>query len=130
MLLTDRQMQCGLSICQGNNCEAINIFSSKNPEELLTALALYQPLSSKRDYEDGPVLVQKTVFDEAPILEAAQKIGRFYYVAYQTPSSQNAELLLQLGFSQVSILTYADPLPFGEFEVVSLTGLKEVISHE
>ena len=126
--LEQSQVQCGLSLCTGRNGTGRNLFSPVGTEELLCALAAYEPLEPKRN-DDGKILQRSTVFSEAEILEQAQRVGRFYYVAYDRAALTRGSLLRKLGHANTTILTYQDPEPFGEFEVVSLCRLKEGNGH-
>ena len=122
------QVPCGLSICKGSSGAGENHFSSANTEELLCSLASYQLLEPKRD-DDGKIQMQPTVFDEGPILEQAQRVGRFYYLAYDRTALSRSTLLNRLGDSITSVLTYQNAEPYGEFEVVCLRHLKEETGH-
>ena len=72
---------------------------------------------------------QVPVFDAAPIYEAVQRVGRFYYIAYDTDCLSTRPLLKRLDRTCTSILTYQEPKPFGEFESVCLCRLKEEKEH-
>ena len=123
--LAGHQVQCGLSLCQGKNEAAINIFASENTEELLCALAAYQPLPDERQGDEGEILPQIPVFDEPPLFAAAQRIGRFYYIAYDSTCLETRSLPHRLGCAQLSLLTYVPAVPLEEFEVICLQSLKE-----
>lgn len=122
--LEQAQVQCGLSLCAGAEAGAKNLFAPAATEELLCALAAYQPLDPKRD-EEGKVVVQPTAFDQAAILEQAQRVGRFYYIAYDRSALTDNRLLRQLGHTRATVLTTLEGAPFGEFETIGLRRLKE-----
>lgn len=127
--LEQAQVRCGLSLCAGSGSKARNLFAPAATEELLCALAAYQPLEPKLN-EDGKVVVQPTVFDRTAILEQAQRVGRFYYIAYDRSGLANIRLLRQLGHSRVTILATLADSPFGDFETVGLDHLRGGPRHE
>lgn len=127
--LSEAQVQCGLSLCQGAGGAAVNLFAGEDTEALLCALAAYQPQPDKWDTDEGRVVPQVPVFDAAPIYEAVQRVGRFYYIAYDTDCLSTRPLLKRLDRTCTSILTYQEPKPFGEFESVCLCRLKEEKEH-
>lgn len=122
--LEEAQVQCGLSLCQGEDHRAVNLFNSGGSEVLLRALASYQPMPLARD-EENKVIKQAAVFHEGPIYEAAQRVGRFYYVAYDLSSLRASKLLQRLDHTCLTILTYQEADVYGEYEVVGLRRLKE-----
>ena len=126
--LEQAQIQCGLSVCKGKGGTGCNLFSPAGTEELLCALAAYQPLEPKRD-DEGKIQVQPTSFEEGTILEQAQRVGRFYYVAYDRAALVRSPLLRRLGPSMTTVLTYQESEPYGEFELVCLRHLKEGNGH-
>ena len=129
MVLEERQVQCGLSLCRGRGGPAVNLFAPQGVEELLRALAAYQPMEPKWDEDGTKIVAQPPVFEENGIYEAAQGVGRFYYIAYDTNALSGIRLLRRLDKSVLSVLTYRDPRPFGEFEMVCLCHLKEEKGH-
>ena len=86
-------------------------------------------MEHKWDNENSRYVPQSPVFDEAPIYESVHRVGRFYYITYDTSTLPNRKLLRQLDRSQVSILPYADATPYGEFETICLRQLKEGTAH-
>lgn len=123
--LKEQQVSCGLSLCRGEDCEAVHLAAEAEIEEKLYALAAYQPLKPLRDTEKNELIPQKAEFLVSPIRQSVQSVGRFYYIAYDTDSIAARELLLQLGADTASLLTYAEADLFGEFEVLGLDGVKE-----
>lgn len=123
--LADAQVRCGVSLCRGKGVRAINIFDSQSPEELLCALAAYQPMPDLYNSDKNKILPQQPAFDLSPILQAAQRVGRFYYIAYDTASLHDRAALKHLDHTMTSILTYREPESFGEYETVCLSRLKE-----
>lgn len=128
--LNGAQVRCGLSLCRGRDLSAVNHFSAESPFLLLQSLAAYEPMDPKWDSESSAYVPQTPVFDEAPIYDAVHSVGRFYYIAYDTASLPGRRLLRQLGHGRVTILTYADAAPFGEFETICLRQLKEGTNHD
>lgn len=129
--LAEQQVRCGLSLCQGRDTPATDIFESQTPEELLHALAAYEPLEEKRDPDKHEIiLAQPAVFDDGAICQAAQRVGRFYYIAYDTEALSRSRMLRKLDPTNTSILTYQEAKPYGEFEVICLQHLKEGSAHE
>lgn len=126
--LRDEQVRCGLSLCRGAGCGALS--GLENLEAQLRALAAYQPEPDERDDESGKVLPQVPRFDEAPILEAAQGVGRFYYIAYDTDCLSTRPLLKKLDPARTCLLTYREPGAYGEYEAVCLCHLKEGKRHD
>ncbi|QNL45575.1 DUF58 domain-containing protein [Oscillibacter hominis] len=130
VLLSERQVPCGLSLCRGAGCEPVNLFpASSSIEELLCALAAYQPMEPKRDADSGNILSQPPDFDTDVLYEAAGSVGRFYYISYDIASLTGRPLLRRLDHTCMSLLTYCEPEPYGEFETVCLCGLKEGRNH-
>ena len=129
VLLADYQVQCGLSLCRGLSGRAVNLFAVSHVEELLCALAAYEPCARVRKEDGGEFILQQPVFDQGPIYESAQKVGRFYYIAYDTACLGDRVLLRRLGEECTSVLTYREPEPFGEFELVCLSSLREGRAH-
>jgi len=130
VLLSERQVSCGLSLCRGAECEPVNLFpSSSHIEELLWALAAYQPMEPKRDPNSGSILLQAPAFDTNTLYEAAGNVGRFYYISYDIASLTDRTLLRHLDHTCLSLLTYCEPEPYGGFETVCLCGLKEGQGH-
>ncbi|MDD3346449.1 DUF58 domain-containing protein [Oscillibacter sp.] len=128
--LAQSQVRCGLSLCRGEGSEAVNLFPAvSQTEDLLCALAAYQPLPPKKGVENQKILPQEPVFDEIPLWEATRSVGRFYYVAYDTSALAERPLLRRLDHTCLSLLTYQETPPFGEFETVCLCGLKEECAH-
>lgn len=121
--LEQAQVRCGLSLCNGGTGKARNLFAPAATEELLCALAAYQPLAPTLN-EEGKVVAQPTVFDRSAILEQAQRVGRFYYIVYDRSTLAGSLLLRQLGHTRVSILTAQEEAPFGDFETVGLDHLR------
>lgn len=129
ILLSDRQVRCGLSLCRGAGRRAENIFAAETPAPLLLSLAAYDPLPLKIDGANGKVIPQPSVFDEAPIWEASQKIGRFYYIAYDTETLADRKLLRRLDPNCTTVLTFREPGTLPGFETVCLSRLKEDQNH-
>lgn len=128
--LHQSQVRCGLSLCKGRNMAAVNHFSADSPFQLLQALAAYEPMEPKWDAEESHYVPQAPVFETAPIFDAVRRVGRFYYIVYDTSMLTERPLLRRLDHSCVSILTYTDAAPFGRFETVCLRQLKEGGKHD
>lgn len=127
--LSQVQVRCGLSLCRGTWGAAANFFHAEDPQLLLRALAAYEPEKEKWDEESSKLVPQQPAFDEGPVFEAAQRVGRFYYIAYDTASLTGRRLLRRLDPASTTILTYEEPGPFGEYELVCLRHLREEGSH-
>ena len=95
---------------------------------LLCALAAYDPLPEKLD-EAGNVIPQASRFDPGPLLEAGPSVGRYYYITYDTAPLPAQTLLHHLDHTCLSVLTYRETTPYGEFETVPLCHLKEEKAH-
>lgn len=121
--LEQAQVHCGLSLCAGSGGNAQSLFAPAATEELLCALAAYQPLEPKLN-DEGKVVSQPTIFDRTAILEQAQRVGRFYYITYDRAAPAGSLLLRQLGRTRVTVLTSLEGAPFGEFETVGLDHLR------
>ncbi len=126
--LESAQVRCSLSLCRGAQGREASYFDAST-EELLRALAGYNPLDVKMG-ADGVILPQQPVFDTAPLFDTSHGVGRFYYLAYSTASLADRALLRRLDPGCTSVLTYEEPEPFGEYETLCLTHLKEVKGHE
>ena len=127
--LNEAQVHCGLSLSQGLNTPAANLFGCESPFPLLQMLAGYEPMAPKWDGESSTFVPQKPVFDQMPILDSTHGTGRFYYIAYDISRLAENTLLRRLDHTRVSILTYADEGSFGSFEVICLKRLKEGSGH-
>ena len=125
--LDEAQVRCGLSLCRGRGGEAVNLFAvSSTTEDLLCALAAYEPAEPVRDTDGIKIVDQLPVFDAAPMIQAARSVGRFYYIAYSADCLPGRTLLTrQLDPTCASVLTYRDGKPFGEYETICLRSLKE-----
>jgi hypothetical protein len=75
------------------------------------------------------VLPQPPRFDEGPIYDWAQRVGRFYYIAYDISTLAERRLLRALGPARVTVLPYREAASFGEFELVCLRHLREEADH-
>ena len=126
--LESAQVRCSLSLCRGAQGREASYFDAST-EELLRALAGYNPLEIKMG-ADGVILPQQPVFDTAPLFDTSHGVGRFYYLAYSIASLADRALLRRLDPGCTSVLTYEEPEPFGEYETLCLTHLKEVKGHE
>ena len=125
--LDGAQVRCGLSLSKGLGGEAVNLFAASSAvEELLCALAAYEPAEPVREANSGTIADQLPVFDAAPLVQAARGVGRFYYIVYSADCLSGRTLLTQhLDHTCASVLTYRDAKPFGEYETVCLRTLKE-----
>lgn len=125
--LEGAQVRCGLSLSAGRGGEAVNLFAlSSTTEDLLCALAAYEPAEPVRDTDGGQIVDQLPDFDAAPLVRSARGVGRFYYIAYSTACLPGRALLTRyLDHTCASILTYRNDKPFGEYETVCLRSLKE-----
>ena len=127
--LYQAQVSCGLSLSQGRSGGAVNHFQAENPHTLLRALAAYQPMAHKWDEEKKEYVPRRAVFDQEGICQWSRRVGRFYYIAYDTAALHGSALLQRLDRTQLSLLTYTRAGPFGEFETVCLEQLKEGSGH-
>ena len=125
--LEEAQVRCGLSLSRGQGGTAVNLFAaSSTTEDLLCALAAYEPAEPVRDKNSGKIVDQLPDFDAVPLVRSARGVGRFYYIAYSTACLPGRTLLTQyLDHTCASILTYQSDGPFGEYETVCLHSLKE-----
>ena len=125
--LEGAQVRCGLSLSRGRGGAAVNLFAASSAtEDLLCALAAYQPADPVREGEGGKIADQLPYFDTAPLIGAARGVGRFYYIAYSAACLPGRTLLTRyLDHTCASILTYQEAKPFGEYETVCLRSLKE-----
>lgn len=74
--------------------EAVNLFAvSSTTEDLLCALAAYEPAEPVRDTDGIKIVDQLPVFDAAPMIQAARSVGRFYYIAYSADCLPGRTLL-------------------------------------
>ena len=127
--LDQARVRCGLSLCKGKGSTAVTLPAATSAvEELLCALAAYDPLPVKLD-EAGKVVPQASRFDTGPLLEAGHSVGRYYYITYDTATLPGQTLLHHLDHTCLSLLTYQETAPYGEFETVPLCHLKEENAH-
>jgi len=127
--LHQSQVRCGLSLCNGRNFGAVNHFSAESPFQLLQSMAAYEPMEPKWDADSSHFVPQSPVFASGPIYEAVRRVGRFYYIVYDTSVLADRSLLRHLDHSRVSILSYEECAPYGQFETVCLRQLKEGSAH-
>ena len=127
--LNQAQVRCGLSLPRGCRTQAVNRFNAETPFPLLQSLAAYEPMEPKWDADSSHFVPQTPIFEEGPIYDAVRGVGRFYYITYDTSMLTQRSLLRRLDHTRLTILTYADTAPFGQFETVCLRQLKEGDSH-
>lgn len=122
--LSALQVRCGLSMCKGAEREAANYFFA-DTSEMLQALAAYHPCPAQLD-DEGKAVAATAVFDEPAIYEAAQSVGRFYYILYDAAAMDQRALPCRLGKTCTTLLTACEGnWSGGEFEVIPLAHLKE-----
>lgn len=119
--LSQLSVSCGISM-PGN----INLFAGKGAvtEELLYELAAYELPELKREPETGEFIYPVSDFNDAEIIENENHCGRFYYICHDSAKLQNSMLLGRLGKSNVTVLSYKDETPYGEYETVCFAKLK------
>ena len=124
--LEGARVRCGVSLPGGMGGGAVNLFAlSSTTEDLLRALAAYEPASPVRDRETERVMDQLPAFDIPALVRAARSVGRFYYLVYSTDCLPTRSLERYLDHTRASILTYREDGPYGEYETVCLRSLKE-----
>jgi len=123
--LSQNRVRCGLSLCSGAWGQAQNYFAAESPHVLLQAMAAYRPMEKKWDGEAHKYLPQTPEFDEGPIYDAAMRVGRFYYMTYDTAALSNRTLLQRLGQAGVTVLSYTPAQGWGGFETVCMEQLRE-----
>lgn len=129
LIRLEEKVGCGLSLCRGEGCEAVNLFAPAELSGLLYALAAYLPAPDEWDSDHEHILPQRPVFDSSAILQAAQRVGRFYYIAYDTASLADRTLLKRLDPATTTVLTYLPSEPFGAYETLCLQHLKGGRTH-
>jgi len=123
-------VKTGVSFPAWDDHSAVNLFAAEGAvtEELLRTMAEYELPSLVYDKNSQENIVPAPMFDRAGIFDGAKQAGRFYYVVYDTQSLKDRSLLRALDETGTTILTYCEPEPFGEYEMVCLQHLKEVRS--
>lgn len=129
LIRLEGKVGCGLSLPRGENCEPVNLFAPADTSQLLYALAAYLPAPDKWDDDHEHILPQPPVFDMSPILRAARRVGRFYYIAYDAASLSGRTLLSRLDPAITTVLTYLPSEPFGACETLCLQHLKGGPAH-
>lgn len=126
--LEQLDVRCGLSLPGSGASAAANLFAADGAvtEELLRAMAAYTLPEPVFDKESGEYVFPPPAFDEAAVFEGARHAGRFYYIAYDTDALRDRSLLRSLGRESITVLTYLEPEPFGDYETACLRQLKEV----
>ena len=127
--LSREQVRCGLSLSAGTWGEGQSQFAAESPHALLQSMARYAPAAPKWDGESGRIVPQPSRFDREAIFAAASRIGRFYYVSYNTDTLADSTLLERLGQAKVTVLTCQECCPFGGYETVCLNALREGGEH-
>jgi len=125
------EVRCGLSLSGTGDAPPVSLFAGAGAgtEDLLRAMAAYEPPQLVYDREKEKYVCPPPRFDEAELLDAARQAGRFYWVTYDAPALREQHLPETLGRGAVTVLTYVEGEPFGDFETVCLTQLKEVKRH-
>ncbi len=121
--LTGRQVQCGLSLCQGQG-RPVHINPQGSSLPMLRALAGYQPAAPVKE-EGNRILRQTAVFDRPPLAELLQRVGRFYYIAYDGEGLQQQPVLQQLDEAMVTVLCWKEEMPRGNFRMEHLQALQK-----
>ncbi len=121
--LEEEQVECALCLPRGRKTGAISLFGQGNTEDMLWALAGYEPEAPRKD-EHGVELPRIPMFRQLTVLEGSQRVGHFYYIAYNTAKLENAALLKEMEPSTTLILTMEEPESYGEFELVCLNQLR------
>lgn len=129
LIRLEGKVGCGLSLPRGEDCEPVNLFAPAGIFQQLYALAAYLPAPDKWDSDHENILPQPPVFDAPPILQAAQRVGRFYYIAYDAASLSGRTLLSRLDPAATTVLTYLASEPFGAYETLCLQHLKGGPAH-
>ena len=128
--LTADHVRCGLSLCRGADTEAVNIFSAASCEEILGAMAEYEPRPDRVSPEDGKTVIpQPPVFDSEELIAAVQRVGRFYYVVYD-PHSSAMPLLRDMDETVLTVLSWAECAAYGEYKTVGIRSLAEGVRDE
>ena len=123
--LQEARVSCGLSLCRGTGGPAVNLFPPCELPVLLTALAAYEPEEDLWNPELERFVPRKPFFDAPPLWESAQKVGRFYYIVYDTKALTGRTLLNRLGCTTTTVLTWEESGPYQDFETVGLRSLKK-----
>jgi len=129
VILTGRQVRCGLTLSRGANPLAVDCFSCESAEELLFSLAAWQPEPPQYDEGSSQILSIPPKFDQRSLFRVTRQVSRFYYIAYDTSCLADRTALLRLGGSRVTLLTSKEPEPFREFEAICLDRLREEGQH-
>jgi hypothetical protein len=126
--LEQLEVRCGLSLPVSEGGAAVILFAAAGAgtEELLRAMAGYDPPPPVFDQETEANVYLPPTCDEAGLFEGARRAGRFYYVSYDVDSLRDLHLLEALKGSMVTILSYVESAAFGDCETICLKHLKEV----
>lgn len=129
LIRLDGKVDCGLSLPRGEGCEPVDLFAPADTFQLLYALAAYLPAPDMWDDDHEHILPQPPIFNASPILQAALRVGRFYYIAYDAASLSDRALLSRLDPCVTTVLTYLPSEPFGAYETLCLQHLKGGPAH-
>ena len=103
--LGERNIRCAMSMSKGVYSEVYqNIPENADPQEILWALAAYQPAETVKD-ENNKVIRQKPGFDPAFIADEAHKAGSCYYFVYD-PDLCDQSLIELVGEEKITVLSY------------------------
>ncbi len=123
--LNQSQVDCGLSLCQGRQPAAHYAAVSGNLYRLLWGLAGYEPAGPVKEEGSQTILRQQARYDLQPLLEHAKTVGRFYYLCYDCTGLEQQEVFHRLNNSQLSLLTWEECRPFGDYETICLRTLRK-----
>ncbi len=122
--LSEAHVACGLSLCKGM-APAMHRSIGEDIFPLLRMLAAWQPGPPLMD-EDGKHVLQRTAeFDMQALLEESGRVGRFYYIACDSGMLEQQPLLRKLDSTCLTLLTWEEGQPFGDFEGFCLRSLRK-----
>ncbi|MCD8145357.1 MAG: DUF58 domain-containing protein [Oscillospiraceae bacterium] len=122
--LSQAHVACGLSLCQGAG-PAAQHSAGEDVFPLLRMLAAYQPTPVPSDNKNTPVPRRVAKFDRQTLLEGRGRVGRFYYIAYDSDTLKDQPVLRELDATCLTLLTWREGQPFGDFSRLGLRSLRK-----
>ncbi|MCD8248676.1 MAG: DUF58 domain-containing protein [Lachnospiraceae bacterium] len=121
--LAEVHVACGLSLCRGTG-PAMHRSIGEDIFPLLRMLAAWQPAPPLKDRENSRILRRTAEFDMQALLEESGRVGRFYYIVYDNSMLEHQPLLRRMNSTCLTLLTWKEERPFGDFEGFCLRTLQ------
>ncbi|MCD7820248.1 MAG: DUF58 domain-containing protein [Lachnospiraceae bacterium] len=122
--LSQAHVACGLSLSRGSS-PAVHCGIGTDIFQLLWVLAAYHPSPPLKDSASNRVIRQSAEFNQHALLDSYGRVGRFYYISYDSGMLEQQPLLKKLDSTCLSLLTWQEGQTFGDFEGFCLRSLRK-----